>query len=115
MASLVCRGESVSFVLQDARLSQLLSRHYPLVLCLELLPVMRHRVAFLRLGPEVRDREAVVEVRAEVVHEANREHDIHAKLQRARTCVSTEVTIGHALYISMPYLEDFEVEAGHLC
>lgn len=45
-----------------------------------LVPLGGQLVGMLRFGPKVRDGKAVIEVGAEVVHDANREHDIHAKL-----------------------------------
>ena len=57
-----------------------LSLNNALVLGLDLFPVARQLVAFLWLWPEIVNGESVVEVRSEVVHDTNREHDIHAKL-----------------------------------
>ncbi|KAL6153688.1 hypothetical protein ACJQWK_01858 [Exserohilum turcicum] len=46
-----------------------------------LFAVIRNLVRLAGLGPEIRDGEFAVEVRAEVVHDADREEDIHPKLQ----------------------------------
>lgn len=64
------------------RLPHLLPRHDAVVLGPDLFAVTRDLVALLWLGPEALDGEAVVEVRSEVVHDANGEHDIHAELDR---------------------------------
>lgn len=51
-----------------------------LELGMNLLPLSGKLVRMFRFGPKVGDSKAVIEVGAEVVHDANGEHDIHAKL-----------------------------------
>ena len=57
---------------------------HPLQLILDLLPLKRYLVALLGRGPETLDREARVEVRAEVVHPAYWEEDVHPELWAVR-------------------------------
>lgn len=67
-------------LLLEASLLEALAGEHALVLDLELLAVARQLVALFGSRPEVGDGEAVIEVRAKVVHDANGKHDIHAKL-----------------------------------
>jgi len=48
---------------------------------LYLLPLKWDLVRVFLLGPKVGDGEAIFEIRAEIVHPADREHDVHTKLQ----------------------------------
>ena len=63
-------------------LSQLLSGNNAVVFCFNLFAVMGNLVALLGLRPEARNGETVVEVRAEIIHDADWEHDIHAELDQ---------------------------------
>ncbi len=47
---------------------------------MDLVPLEGHLVGVLGLGPEVGNGESLVKVCAEVVHDADREHDVHAEL-----------------------------------
>jgi len=62
-----------------------------LQLSLDLIPLRRNPMRLIRLGPEAMHREPLVQVRAEVVHYADGEEDVH------------------------PELEDFEVGSAHVC
>ena len=78
-----------ALLLQLPRLPHLLPRHDAVVLGPDLIAVVRDLVALLRPRPEPLDGEAVVEVRSEIVHDANGEHDICAELDDGGTHVST--------------------------
>lgn len=73
---------SLALLLELLGLPQLLPRDNALVLGLDLVSILGNLVALFRLGPEAGDGEAVVEVRSEIIHDANREHDICAELMR---------------------------------
>jgi len=51
----------------------------------DLLPVVRDLVGLARVRPEALHAEAVVEVRAEVVHYGDRKHDVPSKANLARS------------------------------
>ena len=71
---------SGALLLLEASLLETLSGKHAVVLNLELFAVARQLVALFGSRPKVGDGEAVVEIRAKVVHYANRKHDIHAEL-----------------------------------
>lgn len=71
---------SSAFFFELSGLSQLLSCYNALVLGLDLVSVLGDFVALLRLGPEARNGEAVVEVGSEIKHDSNRKHDVRAEL-----------------------------------
>lgn len=52
----------------------------PLQLGLDFIAFRRYRVCFLGLGPKVRNRKAVIEVRAEVTHESDGKEDVRGEL-----------------------------------
>lgn len=100
----------LTLLLQLLRLKQLLSRHDPLVLSLDLVSVAGELVALLSLRPEIVHGEAVVEVCAEVVHDANGKHDIHAELRGSLVSVCCSRVLGT---LTTTYLEHLEVETTH--
>lgn len=55
-------------------------RLQPLQLLCNLLSLVRDAMRLLRLGPEVGHRESAIQVRAEVVHDADGEENVHAEL-----------------------------------
>ena len=59
-------------------------RLHPLELRVDLVAFERKLIRVLGCRPEVIDGKARVEVGAEVVHDPNREHDVHAKLEGDR-------------------------------
>ena len=63
-------------------------RPQSLQLLLDILPIIRDLMRHLRLWPEIRDREATIEVRAEVVHESDGKHDVETELMSADKDVS---------------------------
>lgn len=81
-------GRSLTLLLKGLRLLQLLSCDQSLVLSLELVAVPGELIRLAVLGPESIYRESIVEIRAKVVHDANWEHDIHAKLLKKFAAVS---------------------------
>ena len=56
-------------------------RLQPLQLLRDLLALVRDAMRLLRLRPEVGHRESAVQVRAEVVHDADGEENVHAELE----------------------------------
>ncbi len=86
----------------------------PLKLTMNLILLERNPVRLLRLGPEVRHREAIVEVRAVVVHDCDWKHDVHAKLHLVsivRTLIVRDgIEKGKQL---QTYFEDFEIRTSH--
>lgn len=71
---------SLTLLFELFGLSQLLSRDNALVFGLDLVSIFGDFVALLRLGPESRHGEAIVEVGSEVEHDSNRKHDVRAEL-----------------------------------
>lgn len=69
-------------------LTKPLARYNPIVLGFHFVPIAWYLVALLWLGPEIWDREAIIEICSEVVHDAYGEHDVNAKLM-----VSEEITV----------------------
>lgn len=67
-------------LLELSCLLKLLSRDDSLVLGADLLAIVWDLVAFLGLRPEIGHRESVVQIGPKVIHDADWEHDIGAKL-----------------------------------
>lgn len=57
------------------------SRAQSLQFSVDLVSVHGYLVRLLGLGPKFGDGKALVEVRAEIIHDADREHDVHAELE----------------------------------
>lgn len=85
-------------------------RLQPLQLLRNLLALVRDAMRLLGLGPEVRDREFAVQVCAEVVHDADGEENVHAKLSRGLV----EVARGKLRVEGSAYFGDFEIGTAHL-
>lgn len=92
-----------------------ISRLQPLQLLLDLLALVRDLVRLSFFRPEVGHVEFAVEVRAEVVHDADGEENVHAELQwlALRGWQGGRALIGKNR--ASKYLEDFKIWAGHLC
>lgn len=73
-------GRLDALLLLNACLLETLSGQHAVVFNLELFAVARQLVTLLGPRPKVGNGEAMVEVRAKVVHDANGKHDIHAEL-----------------------------------
>ncbi len=106
-----------ALLLLDACLLETLSGEHTVVFDLELFAVARQLVALLGPRPKVGNGEAVVEVRAKVVHDANGKHDIHAEL-----IVSSKSALGEPQGQGPPgttrklgsYLEHLQIQTSHL-
>lgn len=106
-------------LLLQQSLSELLPRHDPLVLGLDLLPILRQLVAFLGLRPKIVDSKSIVQVRSEVVHDADGEQQIGAELILGKKgkATSQQRRLPSLLEADggiRAYLEDFEIDATHL-
>lgn len=88
-------------LLDPLRLSKPLARHHPLVLELDLVAIPRELVALFRPRPEAVHCEAVVEIGAEVEHDADWEHDVHAELWEfsLEACACWDNRVAHLEYL----------------
>jgi hypothetical protein len=69
-------------------------------------------VAFFRLRPEAWNAESVVEIGAEVEHDANWEHDVHAKLLGHEGQHRVRGPL-HAERSTSSYLEHLQIKTAH--
>lgn len=90
----------------------------PLNLGIDFVLVKGDFVGLAALGPEIGHGEARIEVDAEVVHEADGEHDVHAELERERSMLVNAWLLACVLkWVSnwLAYFEDFEIGTAHVC
>jgi len=82
----------------------------PCQLCVYLIPLERNLMRLALLGPEVRDGEPRVHVRAEIVHDANREHNVHSKPEDLQVAAFDQM--GEVTHVTHVGDDTFEVERG---
>ena len=87
-----------------------LPRYDTLILGLHLVSVAGESVTLLGFRVEIRHGEAAIEVRAEMVHDADGEHDVQTELPRK---LAVSEACRSWLTPGVSYFEDFQINAAH--